>query len=39
MAKLQITMDDSLKNEAERIIEELGLTPKTAVTALFMSRS
>lgn len=35
MAKLQITMDDALKKEAERIIEELGMTPKTAVTAFY----
>lgn len=35
MAKLQITMDDALKKEAERIMEELGLTPKTAVTAFY----
>ena len=35
MAKLQITMDDDLKNEAESIIEELGLTPKTAVTVFY----
>lgn len=35
MAKLQITMDDALKKEAERIIEKLGMTPKTAVTAFY----
>lgn len=35
MAKLQITMEDALKKEAERIIEELELTPKTVVTAFY----
>lgn len=35
MAKLQISMDDALKNEAEDIILELGLTPKSAVTVFY----
>ena len=37
MAKLQISMDEKLKNEAESIIDELGMSPKTAVT-VFISK-
>lgn len=35
MAKLQISMDEKLKNEAESIIDELGMSPKTAVTVFY----
>lgn len=35
MAKLQISIDDELKNEAEDIIDQLGLTPKTAITVFY----
>ncbi|WP_369675005.1 type II toxin-antitoxin system RelB/DinJ family antitoxin [Enterococcus faecium] len=35
MAKLQISMDGKLKNEAESIIDELGMSPKTAVTVFY----
>ena len=35
MAKLQISMDETLKKEAESIIDELGMNPKTAVTVFY----
>ncbi|OTO15239.1 MULTISPECIES: type II toxin-antitoxin system RelB/DinJ family antitoxin [Enterococcus] len=35
MAKLQISIDDDLKNDAEKLIDELGLTPKTAITVFY----
>lgn len=35
MAKLQISIDDDLKHDAEKLIDELGLTPKTAITVFY----
>ncbi|MGM0168781.1 hypothetical protein IGI39_004536 [Enterococcus sp. AZ135] len=35
MAKLQISIDDELKHNAEKLIDELGLTPRTAITIFY----
>lgn len=34
-ARIQIQVDQSLKNNAEEILNNLGMTPTTAVTMLF----
>lgn len=35
MANLKFSIDDDLKRDAEKIIRELGLTPKTAIAVFY----
>lgn len=35
MAKVEVNMDGELKADAEKIIQELGLTPSTAITVFY----